>query len=299
MKSAFLYLVLYVLFPPMFIKITHIYHISVLCYILTDFYIFILGALIYDRFFLYAATSRTHIPFPFLASSIFSCFCFLRLPFFSSALDKARLEKKHAGNCYLLLAYSFQHLRLSHSVWMYFTGTTSLIKLLPLHLCGLQSLFIPLSIFTPFTCFKDFVYATSLLGGIFGTVFPAGIADYYPMFSFQTIQTFVLHGLLIYVPLALIVSGAHRPSLHHFPRVLCIFLFVVFIVGYIDFQFGENYMFLYEAPSGTPLVWIFDTFGRQTYLLVSFLLLAGISFCIHLPFAHTHRTASLKAHHHI
>lgn len=190
-------------------------------------------------------------------------------------------------------------LELSHSVWMYFTGTTSLIKLLPLHLCGLQSLFIPLSIFTPFTCFKDFVYATSLLGGIFGTVFPAGIADYYPMFSFQTIQTFVLHGLLIYVPLALIVSGAHRPSLHHFPRVLCIFLFVVFIVGYIDFQFVENYMFLYEAPSGTPLVWIFDTFGRQTYLLVSFLLLAGISFCIHLPFAHTHRTASLKAQHHI
>lgn len=189
-------------------------------------------------------------------------------------------------------------LELSHSIWMYFTGTTSLIKLLPLHLCGLQSLFIPLSIFTPFTCFKDFVYATSLLGGIFGTVFPAGIADYYPMFSFQTIQTFLLHGLLIYVPLALIVSGEHRPNPHHFPRVLCIFLFVVFVVGYIDFHFGENYMFLYEAPSGTPMVWIFDTFGRQVYLLISFLLLAGISFCIHLPFAHTHRTASLKAQHH-
>ena len=65
-------------------------------------------------------------------------------------------------------------LELSHSVWLYLTGTTSLIKLLPLHLCGLQSLFIPLAVFTKFTCFRDFVYATSLLGGIFGTVMPAG-----------------------------------------------------------------------------------------------------------------------------
>lgn len=190
-------------------------------------------------------------------------------------------------------------LELSHSIWLYLTGTTNLIKLLPLHLCGLQSLFIPLSVFTPFTCFQDFVYATSLLGGIFGTVFPAGIADYYPMFSFQTIQTFLLHGLLIYVPLALIVSGAHRPNLHRFPRVLCIFLLVVFVVGYVDFRFGENYMFLYEAPSGTPLVWLFETFGRQIYLLVTFLLLAGASFCIHLPFAHRHHIVSLKAQRHI
>lgn len=189
-------------------------------------------------------------------------------------------------------------LELSHSVWMYFTGTTSLIKLLPLHLCGLQSLFIPLSIFTRFTCFKDFVYATSLLGGIFGTVFPAGIAGYYPPFSFQTIQTFLLHGLLIYVPLALIVSGEHRPSPHRFPRVLCIFLFVVFVVGYIDFHFDENYMFLYEAPADTPLVWVFDTFGRQVYLLITFLLLSGVSFCIHLPFLHCHSITLAKASHH-
>ncbi len=190
-------------------------------------------------------------------------------------------------------------LELSHSVWMYFTGTTRLVELLPLHLCGLQSLFIPLSIFTPFACFKDFVFATSLLGGIFGTVFPAGIAGYYPLFSFQTIQTFLLHALLIYVPLALILTGAHQPHPRHFPRVLCLFLAVVFVVGYIDFHFGQNYMFLYGAPDGTPLVWVLDTFGRQIYLLVTFLLLAGISFCIHLPFIHPHTAPLPKAHHHV
>lgn len=114
-------------------------------------------------------------------------------------------------------------LELSHSVWMYLTGTTEIVKLLPLHLCGLQSLFIPLAVFTKLTCFQDFVYASSLLGGIFGTVFPAGVAGYYPLWSFQTLQTFALHGLLIFIPLALIRTNQHRPDPRRFPRVLCIF----------------------------------------------------------------------------
>lgn len=175
-------------------------------------------------------------------------------------------------------------LELSHSVWLYLTGTTSLIKLLPLHLCGLQSLFIPLAVFTKFTCFRDFVYATSLLGGIFGTVMPAGVADYYPLLSFQTLQTFALHGLLIFVPLAMILCGQHRPSIQRFPRVLCIFLLAAFVVGMVDQMYGENYMFLCAPPAGTPLVWIFDTFGRGIYLGCTFVLLVGASLLIHLPF---------------
>lgn len=175
-------------------------------------------------------------------------------------------------------------LELSHSLWMYFTGTTEIVKLLPLHLCGLQSLFIPLAVFTKFTCFRDFVYATSLLGGIFGTVFPAGVAGYYPLWSFQTLQTFALHGLLIFVPLALILSGQHRPDPRRFPRVLCIFLLAALVVGIVDRVFGENYMFLFAAPENTPLEWIFDAFGRGVYLACAFVLLACASLLIHLPF---------------
>lgn len=186
-------------------------------------------------------------------------------------------------------------LELSHSVWLYLTGTTELIKLLPLHLCGLQSLFIPLAVFTKFTCFRDFVYATSLLGGIFGTVMPSGVADYYPLWSFQTLQTFALHGLLIFVPLAMIVCGKHRPSVQRFPRVLCLFLLAALVVGIVDRVFGENYMFLFAAPAGTPLVWIFNTFGRGVYLGCTFVLLAGASFLIHLPFRSPDPLASLHA----
>ena len=175
-------------------------------------------------------------------------------------------------------------LELSHSLWMYCTGTTAIVKLLPLHLCGLQCIFIPLAVFTKFTCFRDFVYASSLLGGIFGTVFPAGVAGYYPAWSFQTLQTFALHGLLIFVPLALISSGWHRPDPRRFPRVLCIFLMAALVVGIVDRVFGENYMFLFAAPENTPLEWIYNAFGRGIYLACAFVLLAGASFLIYLPF---------------
>ena len=195
-----------------------------------------------------------------------------------------------AGARYVIYATAVVEpvLELSHSVWMYWTGTTELVKLLPLHLCGLQSLFIPLAVFTNFTCFRDFVYASSLLGGIFGTVFPAGVAGYYPLWSFQTLQTFALHGLLIFVPLALIRTGQHRPDPRRFPRVLCIFLLAVLVAGSVDRACGENYMFLYAAPENTPLEWIFDTFGRGIYLACAFVLLAGNSFLIHLPFCVLH-----------
>lgn len=175
-------------------------------------------------------------------------------------------------------------LELSHSVWMYLTGTTRLIQLLPLHLCGLQSLLIPLSVFTRATVFRDLVYATSVLGGLFGTLLPAGVAGYYPLWSFQTLQTVALHSLLIYVPLAQILAGAHRPDLRRFPRALCLFLGIALTVGAVDLIYGQNYMFLCAPPEGTPLVWVFHTFGPLVYLLVTFVVLCSLSITVHLPF---------------
>ena len=90
--------------------------------------------------------------------------------------------------------------------------------------------------------------------------------------------------LLAYVPLALIATGRHLPSARRFPQVLGMFLGVALVAGVVDRVWGQNYMFLSAAPEGTPLVWVMNTFGRPVYLVVTFLLLAGLSLVIHLPF---------------
>lgn len=185
-------------------------------------------------------------------------------------------------------------LELSHTIWLYYCGQTQLVKLLPLHLCSMQCVFIPLAIFAKRQILWDYLYATAVLGGLCGILFPAGVAGVYPFWHFQTVQTVLLHSLLIFIPLALIVTGRHTPSLAGFGRALLVFLPVALTAAVVDFIFGENYMFILQPPEGTPLVWIYYLCGHSGYLIISFLLIAAMSFSIHLPFWYKKRQQSTQ-----
>ena len=184
-----------------------------------------------------------------------------------------------------VLAVLVPCLELSHAVWLYLGGVTQVWKLLPLHLCGMQSFFIPLAVFTRKIYWEDYVYATSVLGGVFALVFQSGVADYYPLWHFQTLQNVALHVLLIVIPVAMILTGRHLPDYHRFPVSVGIFLCVAGIAGIVDVIFGENYMFLMQPPMNTPLVGVYRYIGHCGYLVCAFVLLAGASFLTHLPFS--------------
>ena len=196
----------------------------------------------------------------------------------------AFLEHSRAEQVIRTAAVCVPVLEFTHTIWLYLTGTTSIIKLLPLHLCAMQSIFIPLAVFTGKRCFYEFIYATSILGGFFGILLPSGVAGCYPLWHYQTLQTALLHALLMFIPLALIRIKVFRPDIRNFPKLLLIFLCVALAAAAVDFGFGENYMFLRQAPEGTPLVWIYDTFGHAGYLCITFLLLAALSLSLYLPF---------------
>ena len=66
-------------------------------------------------------------------------------------------------------------LELTRILWLYRLGEGYWVKLLPLHLCGLQIFFIPLAVFTRHPALRSYVWATSILGGITAIVYPAGI----------------------------------------------------------------------------------------------------------------------------
>lgn len=50
-------------------------------------------------------------------------------------------------------------------------------------------------------------------------LYPVGIVDTYPYFHFQTLQSLTLHGLLLFVPLAMVLFQGFRPSLKKFWQV--------------------------------------------------------------------------------
>ena len=185
-------------------------------------------------------------------------------------------------------------LEMTHMVWLYQCGQTQLVKLLPLHLCSMQCVFIPLAIFTKRRALWDYLYATAVLGGLCGVLFPAGVAGVYPLWHFQTLQTVLLHSLLIFIPLALIATGRHEPSLKGFLQALLIFMPVAAMAALVDVLYGENYMFILYPPEGTPLVWIYQLFGHGGYLVLTFLLISLMSLSIHLPFWYRQRKAAAE-----
>lgn len=175
-------------------------------------------------------------------------------------------------------------LEISHNIWLAIYNNASFKELLSLHLCGMQMYFIPLAVFTNILVFKDFIFATSILGGIFAIIFPSGVAGNYPFWHFQTLQTFLYHGLLIFIPLAIIVTSNYRPTIKRFYAVFNTFVLIATIALFVDLKFGENYLFLVTSPDMPLLRNIQTNYGTLPYLIFTFFALLFICISIHLPF---------------
>ncbi len=182
------------------------------------------------------------------------------------AVLRQEMERiKVINRCVALLLPVLEMMRI---LWIYQAGETDWMKLLPLHLCGLQIFFVPLAVFTENKYIREFVFSTSLLGGVAAIIFPSGIMDTYPMIHFQTLQSIIFHMVLIFVPLVLVLGQGFQPSLARFSKSVLILVACGFAAGWVDVNFGQNYMFILEAPLNTPLVGIFNAFGHRVYLLV-------------------------------
>ncbi len=175
-------------------------------------------------------------------------------------------------------------LEISHNIWLYIVADAGILQLLSLHLCGLQMYFIPLAVFTNILVFKDFVFASSILGGFFATIFPSGVAGAYPIWHFQTIQTLIYHGLLIFVPIAIMLTTDYRPTLKRFHKVLGLFAIIIAIDLFVDLKFKQNYLFLVTSPDMPLLRNIQLNYGTIPYLIFTFFALLFICMLIHIPF---------------
>ena len=205
-----------------------------------------------------------------------------------------KINKIKAKKFLNILAILVPIVELSHTIWLINCGQTDFRKLLPFHLCAMQVFFIPLAVFTKKQVFKDFVFATSILGGSFGIIFPSGVADNYPFFHFQTIQTLCYHSLLILVPILLIRIGEYKPTIKRLKNSVILFIAIGIPVYILDTILGENYMFLKCPPEVDFIENIFSNYGQTVYLIIMFILLLIASMLIHIPFDMINRVRENK-----
>ena len=195
----------------------------------------------------------------------------------------SKMKQEKARIVIRILAVVLLLVDLSHTYWMYKCGVTEFIKLLPLHICALNIIFIPLAVFSKNKILCEYIYAFSIIGGIFGVTLPSGVSGSYPIIHFQTIQTFIFHGLLILIPLAQIVSKEFMPDVKKIYKVHILFLIIAVLVGILDYTFDENYLFIKYPPEVGIVEWVYNNLGVGVYSILWAIVCLGGSSMIYIP----------------
>ncbi len=135
------------------------------------------------------------------------------------------------------------------------------IDLLPLFLCSIQLITIPLAAFTKGRLKEaalDFVFIFGLLGAIMGTYLAGNNYAAYPVLSFTNVVSGITHSISGFTSLYIVISGMASMKKKNIPityAILSGFSIAAYIVNVISERVytdnGYNYMFLMRGD-GTP-----------------------------------------------
>lgn len=145
----------------------------------------------------------------------------------------------------------------------------SLILLnLPLFLCSIQLISIPLAAFSKGRLKEaalDFVFIFGLLGAVLGTFGAGNIYGSNPVISFDTIVSGITHSISGFTALYIGISGMTSMKKKNIPLTFAI-LFSFGIAAYVANKLIDyNYMFL-ERGDGTPYDVLFNLVGGSPVL---------------------------------
>lgn len=88
-------------------------------------------------------------------------------------------------------------------------------------ICGINNVLLPLVLWFDWKKAKDFVFGSSILGGLAVILYPSGVLYGDPLtLTFPMIRTLVVHFLLFFLPCYLIREGEFRFDPKHWPRLV-------------------------------------------------------------------------------
>lgn len=149
---------------------------------------------------------------------------------------------------------------------------------LPLYLCSLFWLLLPIAVFAKRDWLRQMASATvctmGLLGGVFGLVFNIYLSRY-PFLSFVPVRSLLYHMLMVLVPAVMWSSGRYRPRRED--RYRCFVPVAALVVVCLVFNrlFGWDYCYT-AGGLGTPLEKLSGVLPRGLFLLVLYGALLGL-----------------------
>ena len=148
------------------------------------------------------------------------------------------------------------------------TPSTAWHNLLPLFLCSIQLITIPLAAFTkgrPREASLDFVLIFGMLGGILGTVGAAQNYGCYPVMSIDNVASGITHCISTFASLYIGLSGLASMKKKNV-WITYLILGIFCIPAYLaNIAWGTNYMFLMQGD-GTPYDILYNLLGGSPIL---------------------------------
>ena len=141
---------------------------------------------------------------------------------------------------------------------------------LPLHVCSMGMFVFFFREFLPWKKAKDYLgevaYILIMPGGLAGLIF-ADWTEYYPMWNFINLHSYVWHGLLVLYPILIRKRGDIKLQVKHIYRVISFLLVVVPPIYAFDKAYGRNYFFVNWPVEGSPLAFFAEHMGNPGYLV--------------------------------
>ncbi len=163
--------------------------------------------------------------------------------------------------------------------------------LISFQLCGVNNVLLPLVIWFDWKRMKDFLYSTSIIGGLAVILYPVGVLYGDPFyFTFPILRSLVVHFLLVFLPCFLMATGEFRLEGRNWANTFigALLMTAWAMFGNLVVDPGANNMYLMENPflgGPVPLLNVlphgYHMFVLATLVFLAFLLvywIAGIYF---------------------
>ena len=139
---------------------------------------------------------------------------------------------------------------------------------LPLFLCSIQLITIPLAAFAKGRVREaalDFVFIFGLLGAILGTIGAGQNYNAYPVLSLDNVASGLTHCISGFASLYIVLSGQASMKRRNIPITYAILGVFCIAAYFANTALGTNYMFLKQGD-GTPYDILYNLFGGNPVL---------------------------------
>ena len=120
----------------------------------------------------------------------------------------------------------------------------------------------------------------------------------YPFFNFMCIHSFVFHGWILIYGVMLYAAGEIRADYRGLWQTAGVLTACAVPIYILDKLINENYLFLNEAPEGSPLVFLWNVFGtgfgEAGYLISLGVMVVAVFHLLYLAFSLINRIKENK-----